>query len=92
MRYSISILAGQFFRQGVVLDGVRKILLLPGKEPVPVQRKPLWAFMEREVTSDDTLCWTAMNPGYQGEGLIDGNYFDYLVDDVLSTEFKFKKL
>ena len=48
--------------------------------------------MEREV-ADDQLCWTAMNPGYQGEGLrlIDGTYFDYLVNDVLSTDFKFKE-
>ena len=27
------------------------------------------AIMEREQ-KDDQLCWTAMNPGYQGEGLI----------------------
>ena len=53
-------------------------------------RRPVWSFMEREV-ADDQLCWTAMNPGYQGEGLIDGTYFDYLVNDVLSTDFRFKK-
>ena len=70
----------------VVLD---KILIIPGKEHVPVQRKPLWPFMELDSTN---FCWVAMNPGYQGEGLIDGHYFDYLVDDVLSTEFKYKKL
>ena len=85
-------LAGQFFRKGVELDEVRKILIMPNKEPVPVMRRPVWSFMEREkVTSDDQLCWTAMNPGYQGERLIDGTYFDYLVNDVLSTDFKFKK-
>ena len=69
-----------------------KILILPGKEPVPVMRRPVWSFMEHEV-ADDQLCWTAMNPGYQGEGLrlIDGTYFDYLVNDVLSTDFKFKE-
>ena len=83
-------LTGQFFRKEVAIDEVRKILILPGKEPVPVMRRPVWSFMEREV-ADDQLCWTAMNPGYQGEGLIDGTYFDYLVNDVLSTEFKFKK-
>ena len=83
---------GQFFHPNVALDEVRKMLILPGKEPVPIQRKPLWAFMEREVGDSTNFCWAAMNPGYQGEGLIDGSYFDYLVDDVLSTEFKFKKL
>lgn len=29
------------------------------------------------------LCWTAINPGYQGEGLIDGPYFDYVVNDIV---------
>ena len=87
-----SILSGQFFHNDVVLDEIRKILIIPGKEPIPIQRKPLWAFMEREMGDSTNFCWVAMNPGYQGEGLIDGHYFDYLVDDVLSTEFKYKKL
>ena len=68
------------------IDETRKILILPGKEPVPVMRRPVWSFMEREV-ADDQLCWTAMNPGYQGEGLIDGTYFDYLVNDVFRRQF-----
>jgi hypothetical protein len=71
----------------VDVDETRKILIMPDKEPVPVMRRPVWSFMERE-TRDDQLCWTAMNPGYQGEGLIDGTYLDYLVDDVMSTDFK----
>ena len=81
---------GQLFRKGVEIDTVRKILILPGKEPVPVMRRPVWSFMENEVVNDK-LCWTAMNPGYQGERLIDGTYFDYLVNDILSSDFKFKK-
>ena len=58
-------------------------------DPVPVMRKPVWHFMEREEASDK-LCWTAMNPGYQGKKLIRGHYLDYLVDDVLSSSFKFR--
>ncbi len=81
---------GQFFRTGVEIDVVRKILIMPNKEPVPVMRRPVWSFMEREKT-DDQLCWTAMNPGYQGEGLISGTYYDYLVDDVMTSEFQFTK-
>ena len=90
MWLSLSFCLGQFFRKGVEVDQVRKILIMPDKEPVPVMRRPVWSFMERE-TPDDQLCWTAMNPGYQGEGLIDGTYLDYLVDDVMSTDFKFKQ-
>ncbi len=90
MYFLFNCCTGQFFRDGVDIDTVRKILIMPNKEPVPVMRRPVWAFMEREE-KDDKLCWTAMNPGYQGEGLIDGSYFDYLVDDVMSTDFKFNK-
>ena len=85
-------LLGQFLNKDVIVDDVRKILILPGKEPVPIQRKPVWAFMERESKDSTNFCWVAMNFGYQGDGLIDGSYLDYLVDDVLSTEFKFKKM
>ena len=82
--------AGQFFRKGVEIDETRMILILPGKEPVPVMRRPVWSFMEREV-SDDQLCWTAMNPGYQGEGLIEGVHQNYIVDDVLDSSFVFEQ-
>ena len=83
------ILVGQFFRKGVEIDAARKLLLLPNKDPVPVMRKPVWAYMEHNVPSDQ-LCWVAMNPGYQGHHLIDGHYLDYVVDDVLSTNFEYK--
>ena len=83
--------SGQFFRRGVEVDEARRLLQLPNPdmEPVPVMRKPVWHFMEREIP-EDQLCWVAMNPGYQGKKLIEGHYLDYLVDDVLSAKFKFK--
>jgi len=77
--------------KGKHIDEPRKLLLLlgPDMDPVPVMRKPVWSFMERE-TPDDQLCWATMNPGYQGKRLIQGHYLDYLVDDFLSSDFKFK--
>ena len=80
---------GQFFRKGVEIDETRKLLMLPTMDPVPVMRRPVWSFMEREVPKEQ-LCWAAMNWGYQGKGLIEGHYLDYLVDSVLSGDFKFK--
>ena len=63
--------------------------MLPEMEPVPVMRKPVWHFMERD-DPEDQLCWVTMNPGYQGKKLLQGQYLDYLVDDVLSSKFTFK--
>ena len=81
-------LIGQFYRQGVEIDEVRKMLIIPHKEPVPIMRRPIWSFMERENDEEAEFCWTAMNSGFQGHGLIDGNYIDYVVRDVLSIDFK----
>ncbi|XP_064396499.1 uncharacterized protein LOC135343434 [Halichondria panicea] len=80
---------GQFFRPHIEIDEARRLLLLPTLEPVAVMRKPVWHFMERE-SPDEKLCWVAMNQGYQGKGLLQGHYLDYLVDDVLTPDFKFK--
>ena len=80
-------LIGQFYRQGVEIDGVRKMLIIPHKEPVPIMRRPIWSFMERENDEEAEFCWTAMNSGFQGHGLIDGNYLNYKVSDLLSTDF-----
>ena len=78
-------------RRGVEIDEVRKLLHLPNLEPVPVMRSSVWHFMERESpdTGGQKFCWQAMNPGYQGKMLIEGSYLDYLVDDVLTPDFKF---
>ena len=82
---------GQFFRKGVEIDKVRKLLYLPNMDPVPVMRSSVWHFMERESPDprDQKFCWQAMNPGYQGKMLIEGSYLDYLVDDVLTPDFMF---
>ena len=81
---------GQFFRSGVEIDEVQRIIILPGKNPVPVRSHQVWGFMKHK-TADKQRCWTAMNHGEQGEGLIDGVYRDYLVDNILSDDFKFKQ-
>ena len=86
------LMTGQFFRDGVEVDKVRKLLVMPNKVPVPVEWKPIWKFMEREKSDEDVQhCWAAMNPGNQGRGLIDGHYLDYQVEGVLSSGFQFEK-
>lgn len=81
-----TLLTGQFFRRGVAIDKVCKILIMPDKEPT----RPVWSFMEREKR-DEKVCWTAMNPDYQGKKLIVFTYKDYQVKDVYSDKFQ-KKL
>lgn len=68
---------------------MRRLLLLPDMEPLPVAKRPVWSYMERQVKSDQ-FCWTAMNYGYQGAGLILGSYKDYAVRDLLQAGFELK--
>jgi hypothetical protein len=74
----------------VEVDEARRLLLLPSMDPVPVMRKPVWHFMERD-TPDEQLCWVAMNPGYQGKGLIEGHYLNYLVENILSSKLVYNE-
>ena len=81
--------AGQFYHSDIKIDESERILVLPDKSPVPVRYRPVWGFM-KYATGRDEHCWTAIHTGKQGEGLIKGTYHDYVVSDILSTDFKFK--
>ena len=70
--------------KGRVIDHVKKILTYPdGRDPVPVE-------MDNVMTGKK--CWKAMNPGYQGEGLIKGSILDYMVSNLLEDDFKLKDI
>ena len=81
-------LLGQFFCPGYSIDHTTKLLHFPdNKEPVPVMRRPVWSFMETKVNelTGAEQCWMAMNVGYEGEGLLHGQYLDYVVSDLFTT-------
>ena len=65
-------------------------LLLSNKSPVPVKQRQVWGYMKQEMAAEGKLCWAAVRPGEQGEGLIDGTYMDYWVKDIFSSDFKSK--
>ena len=84
-------LLGQFFCPGHTIDITRKLLMFPShREPIPVVRRPIWSFMERRKTGQSShFCWMTMNNGYQGEGIIDGTYLDYVVSSLTTIpDFK----
>jgi len=76
---------------GVEINEGQRIIILPGKNPVPVRNyHQVWGFMKHK-TAYKQRCCTAMNHGEQAEGLIDGVYRDFLIDNILSDNFKFKQ-
>ena len=78
--------AGQFFRRGVKIDEDEKLLHIPGRPPVPVEKQDLWKFMEQNL-HDDSQCWTSAYHSSQGAGIVEGSYKDYIVDGLLAVGY-----
>ena len=76
---------GQFFRPDVSLDEDNKLLILPGRSPLPIKERSTFNFMHNEISSGQK-CWTSVKLSRQ---LIEGSFRDYHVDGILSTGFKF---
>ena len=75
-------------RKGVTIDRVKQILIRPDFPPAPVTLGRTWNYTV--ASNDISPCWHAMNHGHQGEGLIEGNILDYVVNSVEQKEFNFK--
>ena len=75
--------------KGVTIDRVKEILIRPDHPPVPVTLGNIWNY--NTLSNDTTPCWHAKNHGTQGDGLIEGNVLDYIVNSVEQKEFNFKK-
>ncbi|XP_065890879.1 uncharacterized protein [Dysidea avara] len=75
-------LLGQFMVNGVEVDSTRKMLIRPGFESVPVTPSKTW--------DSPNNCWMAKNVGNQGEGLIEGSIYDYIVNSIESTVLPLK--
>lgn len=62
--------------------------MIPGQEPIPVMKRRMWRFVEKNIDSyesNDHFCWTAVYPSNQGYGIIKGSFTDYKVNDILSA-------
>ena len=72
-------------KSSIDIDVRKGILVYSGDhDPVPVTK-------DSRMTGDpNKLCWRAMNFGKQGEGLIHGSILDYVVTNLLDTNFKLK--
>ena len=72
-------------KSGIDIDVRKEILIYSDdRDPVPVTKDSI-------MTGDpNKLCWRAMNYGKQGEGLIHGSILDYIVSNLLDTNFKLK--
>ena len=67
-------------KKGIEIDSQKKMLIYPdGRDPVPVNE---------DFAMAGKACWKAMNYGNHGEGLIQGNILDYVMESILETKTK----
>lgn len=78
--------AGQFFSPMVRVDSVRHELLLGRGSPVPLKEGRVWDGVEVEEVKGEH-CWYPA----PDSTVIEGYSYDYIVEHVLSTAFKFSK-
>ena len=76
----IFIFIGQFIKQGIEIDTQREMLIFSdGHLPLPVIN---------DSSMTNRQCWRVANYGNQGEGLIRGSIFDYIVSHLLDKKRK----
>ena len=82
------LLSGQFLDRDIEIDENEKVLLIPGQDPIPVVKRQVWRFVEKNIESgesDDHFCWTTVHPSSQGHGIIKGTFLDYKVQHILAV-------
>ena len=66
------------------MDTEKRLLVLPNRPPVPVTSKESHPELHHK-----TQCWQPTTPGYQGQGLLEGDYLEYAVDSLFATNFTY---
>ena len=70
-------IAGQFLKADVVID-TNFLRFENHPYPIPVRKAPAWHYLG---ISDD--CWYGVSTDNQGSGIIEGNFMDYVVQQLV---------
>ena len=54
--------------------------------PFSVKKGEIWPYLKTPGA-----CWYPTNSDDQGDGVIEGVYTDYIVDDLFGTDFKYNQ-
>ena len=69
---------GQFLVADVTIDSEYNLMRLGNHEPISVYKAPAWPFLGVKE-----LCYYGQDNDQQANGIIEGVYTDYIVDDLL---------
>ena len=70
----------------VTIDKSNGLIRIGNMAPFSVRRGDIWPYLH-----EPGECWYANNAGDQGEGILEGSYTDYIVEDLFDTHFKYNQ-
>ena len=76
--YSYFIFLGQFLNSNIEIDYVNNLLKFDNRKPISVRKAPAWPYLHI-----DEDCWYGTSTDNQGTGVIEGNYMDYIVQELI---------
>ena len=65
-------------KKEIEIDIQYSIMKIGGHKPIQVAKAPAWHFL-----GTDEECWYGKSTNNQGGGVIEGNYMDYMVEELL---------
>jgi len=69
---------GQFLTSDVEFDNEYNLLRFSNHKPISVRKGPAWHYLH--INQD---CWYGTSTDNQGTGVIEGNYLDYIVPELI---------
>ena len=69
---------GQFLTENVEVDEDYNLMKFGNRKPISVRKGPAWPYLH--INKE---CWYGAATDNQGTGVIEGNYLDYVVQDLI---------
>ena len=64
----------------IEIDTEYNMMKIGDHKPLSVVKRPAWHYL-----GTDEECWYSSNTNNQGGGMIEGNYMDYVVEELLPS-------
>lgn len=70
----------------VTVDTNNGLMSIGNMSPFSVKKGEIWPYLHQPGE-----CWYATNAGIQGEGILEGSYTDYIVENLFDSNFKYSQ-
>ena len=78
---------GQFMGIKVIIDKHASLIKFgDNRDPFAVKEGEIWPYL-----NIPGVCWYPVNTDDEGEGVLEGVYTDYIIDDLFAINFKYNQ-